>query len=706
MKDAKRHHWHRFLATLTDANLFTAAKYCDGPPPSRILPPLQQADGSLTDDPAAKAELLFKATGGPTIACDRSDITPPPPPSGTPTVFTLEEVESRLKRLKLGKAPGSDGITALVLKHSGDCLTSCLTTLLNSCLHTGFFPSQWKTANTIILRKPGKPNYNNPSAYQPIALLSTLSNTLEGAIADRLQAFAEHHSLLPEGHYGGRAKRSTTDALLNLTVWTKNQWAKGNTVGALFVDVKAAFPTVDPLRMTHTLRELGYCPFLIKLISNFLSHRKTTFQLGDYRSDPKQLTIGLPQGSPLSVILYILYNSPLLRQVEGYDNAKSMGFIADVAVLTAHKSVESVTASLQSLADRELAWGKKHGAAFDRQKSQWMLLTHKKPPPTPPSLSLGDVELVPQPLVKWLGVWMDPKLTFTHHVKAQAARGLGTASRLASLARTGWVIPLGLCKRLTTSLVHTRTDYACVVWHKYRGSTTSSAALQKVDNVAHRFSLGAFKTHPTALLLHDTNSLCARDRLDNKSDAALACLLTLPLSNPAGKIAQRALSHNHSKHLSTIHQAFKHPDSTWSRLPHGVEEPNPDLANLPPHPRITASIAANRQDFLDFLTDNLADSPNNTQVIYCDGSSQEKGTGAAALDDHDNNLKLRMGDQLFYTAYDGELLGLLLALGVARRAPMPTAHFWILSDSQTDIRDITNPTSVKTGQHIRHLIKK
>lgn len=251
-------------------------------------------------------------------------------------------------------------------------------------MRTGIFPTQWKTANTIILRKPGKPNYNDPAAYRPIALLSTLSKTLEGAVADRLQSYAELHSILPEGHYGGRAKRSTTDALLNLTVWTKDQWAKGNTVGALFVDVKAAFPTVDPQRMTHTLKEMGYCPFIIRLISNFLSNRKTTFQLGDFRSEPKQLTIGLPQGSPLSVILYILYNSSLLRQVEGFDNSIAMGFIDDVAFLTAHRTLEEVTTSLQSLANRELAWGKKHGAAFDRQKSQWMLLTHKKPPSTPP----------------------------------------------------------------------------------------------------------------------------------------------------------------------------------------------------------------------------------------------------------------------------------------------------------------------------------
>lgn len=75
VKLAKRQHWHRYLENLTDSDLFTAAKYCDGPAQSRILPPLRMPDGTLTDDPALQAELLFQATGGPTIECDTSDIT-------------------------------------------------------------------------------------------------------------------------------------------------------------------------------------------------------------------------------------------------------------------------------------------------------------------------------------------------------------------------------------------------------------------------------------------------------------------------------------------------------------------------------------------------------------------------------------------------------------------------------------------------------
>lgn len=194
VKDSKRHHWQLFLENLTEKDLFTAARYCDGPPTSCLLPPLRQAEGSLTDDPKLQAELLFQATGGPTINRDLSDVDDLTPPSSPPDPFSRDDITARISSLKLGKALGADGITSQVLNKCGEGLPICLPVLINACLNTGFYPSHWKTANTIILKKPGKPDYNEPSVYRPLALLSTLSKVLEGAIAYRIQTLAEKNA--------------------------------------------------------------------------------------------------------------------------------------------------------------------------------------------------------------------------------------------------------------------------------------------------------------------------------------------------------------------------------------------------------------------------------------------------------------------------------------------------------------------------------
>lgn len=173
-----------------------------------------------------------------------------------------------------------------------------------------------------------------------------------------------------------------------------------------------------------------------------------------------------------------------------------------------------------------------------------MILTHRKATPTVPTIHLGDVAITPQPSVKWLGAIIDLKLTFTSHIKYQTAKGLKAANRLSALARTGWGIPLMLCKRLTFSFIFSSTNYASMVLHKPDLEATRTAALQRVDNVAHRFALGSFRTHPLEFLLHDTNSLSARDRLNNKTDIVIARLLTLLDTNTAGVPVLRAFSKN------------------------------------------------------------------------------------------------------------------------------------------------------------------
>lgn len=164
-KEAKITHWCSFLANLTARDLFTAARYTNGPPGSRTLPPLRKPDGQLTSNPAEQTDLLFQATGGPTIPCDLSDVTLPTPRQPFSTPFTSEDIQVSIKRLKLGKAPGTDGITNQVIREAPGALSTILASLLNACVKTGKYPRCWKQANTIILKKPGKPDYTDATAF-------------------------------------------------------------------------------------------------------------------------------------------------------------------------------------------------------------------------------------------------------------------------------------------------------------------------------------------------------------------------------------------------------------------------------------------------------------------------------------------------------------------------------------------------------------
>lgn len=131
----------------------------------RNLPPLCKPDGQLTSDPAEQAKLLFQATSVPTIPCDLSDVNSPTPRQHFNDLFKQEEITVSIKHIKLGKAPGLDGITNQVIKEAPEALAIILASLLNACAATGNFPSQWKQANNIILNKPSKPDYTSATAY-------------------------------------------------------------------------------------------------------------------------------------------------------------------------------------------------------------------------------------------------------------------------------------------------------------------------------------------------------------------------------------------------------------------------------------------------------------------------------------------------------------------------------------------------------------
>ncbi|CDO75949.1 hypothetical protein BN946_scf184810.g3 [Trametes cinnabarina] len=210
------------------------------------------------------------------------------------------------------KAPGPSGIPNAALIHCADIIRGTYANILNACIQLHYHPPAWKKFTTITLRKPGKPSYLVPKAYRPIALEDTSSKVLESVVARRLAGLAEMHGLLPANHFGGRAGRTTTDAVLFLTQRVKDAWRKGHVATVLFLDITSAFPSVNHARLLHNLRKRQVPEDLVLWIQDFLSDRCTQVKFDDFTSEPLHASSGLPQGSPLSPILYLFYSADLL----------------------------------------------------------------------------------------------------------------------------------------------------------------------------------------------------------------------------------------------------------------------------------------------------------------------------------------------------------------------------------------------------------
>lgn len=248
------------------------------------------------------------------------------------------------------KAPGADMLQNWIWQMVWPRVKNHLHSLFLQITATGLIPLAWKRAKTVMIPKPGKSDYASASAYRPIALLLTLSKIYEKLLKKYLSEQVEKNHLLHEGHYGGRPNRSGDEALIHLVSWTKREWAKGRLVGALFADVKSAFPSVHHPRLLTILERKGVHTQTINLLENFLRDQQTTMSFNGFESTPFDLTHGLPQGSPLSPLLYLLYNNALLELTDSIKSATALGFIDDVALLTTASDKHQLKSQMQTLA--------------------------------------------------------------------------------------------------------------------------------------------------------------------------------------------------------------------------------------------------------------------------------------------------------------------------------------------------------------------
>jgi len=187
--------------------------------------------------------------------------------------------------------------------------------LFQASLNKGELPSQWRNAQIIPLKKPGKGNYTKAKAWRPISLLPTLDKALEAVVADRLSYVVETHALLPTNHFGARKQRSTEQALMLLQERIYRAWRQRKVLSLISFDVKGAYNGVYKERLLQRLRARRIPSSLCRWVDAFCSDRTATLSVNEYDPEKQGLPqAGLPQGSPLSPILFLFFNADLVEK--------------------------------------------------------------------------------------------------------------------------------------------------------------------------------------------------------------------------------------------------------------------------------------------------------------------------------------------------------------------------------------------------------
>ena len=219
------------------------------------------------------------------------------------------EIMKLIAKLNQSKALGPNSIPVNILKDNSDIFSEPLSKLINLSFQQGIFPETLKTAQVSpVHKKDDVLLYNN---YRPISLLSIFSKLFEKAMYNRLYSFLTKYNLIYQSQYGFRAKHSTEHALINFIELTKSYLDNGSYVCGIFVDLQKAFDTVDHQILINKLSHYGIRGIANDWLSSFLTNRQQYVSISGFYSSTKQILCGVPQGSTLGPLLFLLYINDL-----------------------------------------------------------------------------------------------------------------------------------------------------------------------------------------------------------------------------------------------------------------------------------------------------------------------------------------------------------------------------------------------------------
>ncbi|KAH7471133.1 hypothetical protein FOMA001_g13258 [Fusarium oxysporum f. sp. matthiolae] len=198
------------------------------------------------------------------------------------------------------------------------------------------------------------------------------------------------------------------------------------------MDVQGAFDTVMRNRLVLRLREQGWPDYLARWAGSFMSGRSARVRYQDTVTPSSPLQCGLPQGSPVSPILFLLYTEPIYRLSNPQGR---FGYADDTAILSIGDTAEETSIMASSSIDEMVRWGAANGVSFDPKKTEVMHFSRSKLRTTP-AVRHGDVEKHPELALRWLGIWLDSRLSFRIHVEKWAAKAKAVAYHLLGLTNT------------------------------------------------------------------------------------------------------------------------------------------------------------------------------------------------------------------------------------------------------------------------------
>lgn len=399
----------------TDYNLWKATKDMRSPIEHESPVRLQNGSWAKSTDEKVNAfanhlEEAFTPNSGSSAVClpEIDEVVP------RPFRLRLKTIEDSVKDLATKKSAGRDRITPKMIRELPHSALKMVLFIFNSILRTGYFPTSWKRSEIVMIPKPGK-DLTQVKSYRPISLLPILSKMFEKILLLKITPYISSNGVIPDHQFGFRKCHSTIEQVHRIVTVIRNAFENKQYCSALFIDISQAFDKVwhDGLvyKITRLLPSNTH-----KLLKSYLTDRSFEVRSKGTFSNSKKITAGVPQGSILGPILYIIYTADMPTS----SLTHTCTFADDTAFISVHKNALVASYQLQSHVRELENWLLKWRIMVNAAKCTHVTFTLRRD--TCPPITIFNKNIPQKTHVKYLGIHIDRRLTWAYHIDSKVTQ--------------------------------------------------------------------------------------------------------------------------------------------------------------------------------------------------------------------------------------------------------------------------------------------
>lgn len=392
-----------------------------------------------------------------------------------------EEVIDCINNIKSHSAPGLDGISPKFVKMAKTIVAPYLTKLFNKCINEETFPDQFKIASVTPI--PKKTSLKTINDFRPISLLPMFSKIFEKILVQRMTKFLNKNDVLTSSQFGFRTSSSTELAVTSIYDKLLQNLDENKITCSIYLDLRKAFDSVNHSIILKKLNHYGFRGSILSFFESYLKNRKICTKLDGKVSTLCDVSYGVPQGSVLGPLLFLLY----VNDLPNVSKFKTTLFADDTNLHLSHSNSKYLQQQVSQEIVKIDEWMRKNKLTLNYEKSNFMIIGNKLSKTNGFKLVINK-HVIPQTnSVKYLGVILDNNLSWQPHIES-ISKKLSKACGIIYKLRH--YVPLSTLKLIYYSMFNSILQYSLLNWGR-----AANCHLQKIKVLQNRFLRASLFRH-------------------------------------------------------------------------------------------------------------------------------------------------------------------------------------------------------------------